>query len=56
VSPVVFPLWGEVAGWIPSIRAWITKKKKGDMAKGNKFANPYKGLVVVYRIAYDLSR
>jgi len=32
------------------------KKKKGDMAKGNKFANPYKGLVVVYRIAYDLSR
>jgi hypothetical protein len=33
-------MWGEVAGWIPSIRAWITKKKEGDIVKGKKFANP----------------
>jgi hypothetical protein len=31
-------MWGEVAGWIPSIRAWI--KKKEDIVKGNKFTNP----------------
>jgi len=34
-------MWGEVAGWIPSIRAWITKRRRiGDMVKGKKFANP----------------
>jgi hypothetical protein len=41
VSAVVFPIWEEVSRWIPSIRAWITKKKKKnrDMVEGNKYVN-----------------